>query len=308
MTVEIDAEAIESGRSRARQIRFDSALVGPVEAVDAAAGRFTVLGQTVSVDDTTAFDERLAGRLALLAPGGWVEVYALYDPALQRYRATRVEPRLVQPLRYRIRGVVSQLEPGARTLRIGAARFDASGAPGMPADLANGQFVRLALEREPLAGGAWSVVAFSAGQRALGDLDDMVVKGLVSTIVGPRSFGVDGRLVDASAARFEGMLQLGARVEVEGELRDGVLRARRVELRSDEDEHMRGFELHGPIESVNPAQRRFVLRGVTVSTTRSDLRYDNGSAADLMPGRRVEVKGRLAADGSVLEAERIKFE
>jgi len=45
-----------------------------------------------------------------------------------------------------------------------------------------------------------------------------------------------------------------------------------------------------------------------VSTRRSDLRYENGSAADLVPGRRVGVKGLLDGSGTALEAMRIKFE
>ena len=49
------------------------------------------------------------------------------------------------------------------------------------------------------------------------------------------------------------------------------------------------------------------LRGVTVSTARSDLRIDNGSLVSLVVGQAVEVKGGLAADGRTLEATRIKI-
>jgi hypothetical protein len=308
MTVEVDGEALQSRSARARSIRYDSALLGPIDAVDVPAGRFLLLGQTVIVDANTFFDDRLPGRLEGLAPGRWAEVYALYDPALQRYRATRVESRSALPPAYRLRGALTQLDSAARTFRIGAALFDYSAAAGMPVGLANGQFVRLKLQRAPLANGAWSVEAFSAAQSPVGDLDDVVVKGLVTSLGSASAFDVDGRPVDASGARIEGVLQLGARVEVEGEVRAGVLRARRVEVRSDDDERMRGFELRGPVESVNPAQQRFVLRGVTVSTRRSDLRYENGSAADLVPGRRVGVKGLLDGSGTALEAMRIKFE
>ena len=308
MTVEVDGEALQSRSARAKNIRYDSALLGPIDAVDVPAGRFLLLGQTVIVDANTFFDERLPGRLEGLAPGSGAEVYALYDPALQRYRATRVEPRSALPPAYRLRGAITQLDPAARTFRIGAALFDYSAAAGMPVGLANDQFVRLTLQRAPLANGAWRVVTFSAAQSAVGDLDDVVVKGLVTSLGSTSNFGVDGRPVDASGARIEGVLQIGARVEVEGEVRAGVLRARRVEVRSDDDERMRGFELRGPVESVNPTQQRFVLRGVTVSTRRGDLRYENGNAADLAPGRRVEVKGMLDGSGTALEAMRIKFE
>ena len=58
---------------------------------------------------------------------------------------------------------------------------------------------------------------------------------------------------------------------------------------------------------MNAAQATITVRGVTVSTARTDLRFDGGSAADLQVGRAVEVRGGLAADGRTLEATRIRF-
>lgn len=309
MTVEVESDAIAGGAARASRVRYDSALVGPVSAVDRNAGTFVLLGQTVAVDDTTVFDERLIGRLALLVPGGWAEVYALYDPALQRFRATRVEARLVQPLVYRVRGVVQQLDKGASTLRIGGATFHYGSALNVPADLADGQFVRIAVSTAPPAGGRYQVAAFGAALRALPELDLVVVKGLVNRLDSVSSFQVDGRPVDAAAARFDGTPALGLRVEVEGAMRSGVLRAAAVRVRSDDQERERGFDLRGSIESVSATQpRTFVLRGLTIGTSHPQLRYDNGTAADLAVGRAVEVRGMLSAGGTGIDATRIKFE
>ena len=312
MTVEVDSEAIRNGAARATRVRFDSALVGPVESVDPAAGRFTVLGQTVTVDDTTVFDEGLLGRLALLVPGGWVEVYALYDPALQRFRATRVEARLVQPLVYRVRGIVAGLDTATSTFRIGNATFGYGAAGNVPADLRDGQFVRLAVRIAPPVAGRYSVAAFSTAVRSVADLDGVVVKGLVSRFTSSFDFAVDGRSVDASAPTvvFEGGVPaLGQRVEVEGEVRNGVLRARTVKIKTDEQERERGFDLRGAIVSVSATlPRSFVLRGLTINTNRTDLRYENGAASDLAAGRCVEVRAQLASTGTALEATRIKFE
>ena len=309
MTVEIDGDAIAGGRARARRIRFDSALVGPIDSVHAGSASFTMLGQTVTVDDTTVFDERLIGRLALLLPGGCAEVYALYDPALERFRATRVEARLcAATLLYRVRGVVAQLDRNEKTFRIGGAVFDYSLALGDRSNLEDGRFGRVAVQKTPRPDGSWAVVGFSAAQQSVDDRDEVVIKGLVSTWTSRTSFSIDGRPVDASAAQVDGVPALGARVEVEGPVRGGVLRATKVRVRSDDDERERGFELRGAIESVNAAQGTFVLRGLTVGTSRSDLRYDNGGPADLAPGRRVEVRGVLDSNGTALEATRIKFE
>ena len=309
MTVEVDSDAIVDGAARASRIRFDSALVGPVAGVDVAADRFTVLGQVVTVDETTVFDDRLAGRLSRLSPGARVEVYALYDAALQRYRASRVDLLVVEPPAYRVRGVASAVDRGARTLQIGSATFAYDRATGVPADLADGQFVRLSLPAAPPIGGRYEVTAFGTAVSGLPELDGVVIKGLVSRLASAASFAVDGRPVDASAAQFDGGTPaLGLRVEVEGTMHGGVLRARTVRLKSDEQERSRGFDLRGPIESVGTTvPRSFVLRGLTVGTARADLRYEDGTAADLVAGRCVEVRALLAVTGASLEATRIKF-
>jgi hypothetical protein len=95
MTVEIEADAIATdATARARLIRSGTELAGFVTAVEPAGQAFTMLGQRVQVDGNTVFDERLpagAGDLAGLL-GQRVDVYAEFDAALQRYRATRVEP------------------------------------------------------------------------------------------------------------------------------------------------------------------------------------------------------------------------
>ena len=53
---------------------------------------------------------------------------------------------------------------------------------------------------------------------------------------------------------------------------------------------------------------RFVVRGVTVAWNAA-TRFDSGStSADIRVGRRVEVKGRLSADGLLIEATSVHIE
>ena len=65
----------------AHAIHIHSALVGPVTAVDTAAGTLTVLGQTVTVDAQTAFDTGLANGLASVTVGAVVQVHGQFDTA-----------------------------------------------------------------------------------------------------------------------------------------------------------------------------------------------------------------------------------
>lgn len=312
MTVEVESGAITvtlgGQAASARRIEFDSALRGPVTAVDKAGSAFTLLGQRVVVDTTTVFDDRLTGGLNGLAAGSMLEVYAVFDPAGVRYRAKRVEAAQAGAS-LQLRGPVAQIDTTARSLHIGGTSYGYGSATGVPADLAVGQFVRLRL----LASGSarWVVQAFGRAPRSLPDADEAKLKGLVSAFSSASSFSVDGRPVDASSASFpdgRNGLALGVRVEVKGSLRNGVLRADKVEIQTDEDERDSGFELEGPITSVATDLSSFVLRGQTVSTLRAGLVYAGGKASDLKVGVKIKVKGVLSADGQRVEATRIEFD
>ena len=312
MTVEVESSAITTDASgsqaTATRIRFESELVGPVGLVDIAGGGFTILGQRVAVDATTVFDERLASGLAGLTLGQGLEVYAVFDVVTQRYRATRIEPALLS-LGLRLRGPLAAVDTAAQTLRVGGNTYSYAGATAIPSGLASGQFVRLRLAAE-FNPTRWVVRSFETALQPLVDAQALKVEGLINSFNSPQAFSVGGRPVDASAATFpDGTagLALGVRVKVEGAVSAGVLRASQVTLQSDQQIRDQGFQFIGPLTDVNVAQRTISLRGFTIGTARSDLRFDNGSAADLVVGRTVEVRGVLSGDQRTLDATRIRF-
>ena len=310
MTVEVDSTAISTdatgSSATASRIRFESELVGAVGLVNAGGGTFTLLGQVVQVDTTTVFDDRLSGGLAGLTLGQPVEVYAVFDAASNRYRATRVEQSTLSA-GLRLRGPVSQLDTAAQSLRVGGQDYSYAGATNIPAGLAVGQFVRLRLGLPGVLAPRWVVQSFSTALQALADADGVKVEGLISAFTSAAVFSVNGRPVDASAVAGTAGLAAGVRVEVQGSLRAGILRASTIRILSDQDLNDRGFEVTAAITAVSAAQATITLRGVTVSTARSDLNYQSGTAADLVVGRTVEVRGVLSADRRVLEATRIRF-
>jgi hypothetical protein len=143
----------------------------------------------------------------------------------------------------------------------------------------------------------------------LADRDRVELEGRVTAFTSITEFQVDGVSVDARGARFDGGaagLVQGAKVEVKGSLRSGVLLAIEVEVEDDAGGDQ-SFELHGSIESVDAAAMRFVVRGVTVGWT-ANTSFDSSSAADLVVGRRVEVRGRLSSDGQAVDATLIHVE
>jgi len=208
----------------------------------------------------------------------------------------------------RLRGPVRLLDTATQTLTVGSNSYSYAGASNVPAGLAVGQFVRLRMRLESLR---WVVNSFGATPRVLSDGDGVKVEGLVSAYTSAASFSVNGRPVDASNAALlpagTTALAVGLRVEIEGVVRGGVFVASKVKVVSDSDLQDRGFELIGDITAADPGQQTITLRGVTVSTARSDLRIENGTLADLRPTQRVEVRGVLATDRRTLEATRIKI-
>lgn len=314
MTVSVDGGEVRtdtSGRAAtATRVRFGSEIVGPVSAVDAGAGTLAVLGQTVAVAVDTVLDERLSGGIAGLTIGQGIEVYALYDAASGRYKATRIEPRSALT-QWMLRGPVAALDSVGKTLRIGGAEFGYGTAAGVPPDLAVGRIVRLRLQASVDAGGRYTIASFGTGIRTPEDRDGAELEGLITAFTSTASFQVNGLPVDASAASFpDGTsgIRLGARVDAKGRLQGGVLKASTVEVESDDRIDDRGFEFKGQISEVNLAAKTFVLRGQTISWARSDLVLEGGTLANLVVGRNVGVKARLAADRTTLEATKIEFE
>lgn len=318
MVVSIDSGPIDQASltAVARAITVGSELLGPVTANDVAGGRLVVLGQTVVVTATTVFDERLAGGQAGIALGSAVEVYALLDPVSGQYVARRIEPES-SPGRYKIRGVVSANNVAARTFRIGTETFTyAAGAA--PANLADGALLKVQVATSRNGSGQWVVSSFSSGATPLPPNGaEVEIESVISRFVSLADFTVAGIPVNASAARLEptgAVLVAGSRVELEGVMQAGVLVASKVELKdeSDDDGGDDGgtgteFEIQGRITSINSSLKTFVVRGVTISYAGSVV-YEGGAEADLAVDEKVEVKGVLSADGTVVVAEEIKFD
>ena len=314
--VEAAAPAAAGEPPAARRIVVRSEVEGPVSAVDAAAGTLTVLGQSVVVNADTVYEDLPATRLAALAPGDVVEVHGFRDDA-GTIVATRVDREDRDEDDYELRGAVAAVDAGARTLRVGGAEVAWGGA--WPATLAPGASVLLKLQTLPQAGGLWRASSLRVLDAASGGADgdggavaDGVraeVEGLVTGFAGAaQPFRVGGVRVDASAlAALPTGFAAGARVEVEGRFADGLLVASRIEVERDADRgDDDGLEIEGAIESVDAAARTLVVRGVTVDW--SAARFEEGTAAGLAAGVRIEVQGTLAADGRTLQATEVDFD
>lgn len=310
--VDVDGGIINRALASALALRIalGGALVGPVGVVDKTASTITVIGQTVLVTESTIFDDSIVGGLDGITAGDVLEVHGLYDRVNVRFVATRIEPK-PGATEYRLRGVVSDLDTDAKTFRIGSELINYGSVPAaeMRAQPVEGQFIRVRLQIEQVDG-AWVATRMGSGVRRFERHHEAHVEGIITALTSPESFEVNGLKVDASGAEFpdgKAGIVVGARVEVEGAIVDGVLVAKEVELEDRHEFGRRSFELHGLVSGLNKDAKTFALRGLTIWYGGS-VAYRNGTEADLADGRRVEVLGVVAPDRRRIEALRIEFE
>jgi len=312
MRVEIEGGAVHddgSGpRCDASAIRFGPEVVGPVESIDATAKSLVVLGQTVLVTDTTVIDDSLAGGFAAIAVGAVLDVHGTRDAATGAITATRIEPKPAAA-GFRLKGTIASLDTTAKTFTIGAATISYANVAALPANLANGMPVKVRLQTTPVAG-VWLATRLEAIHPHVGDANEAEIEGTITAFTSTASFSVNGIPVDASNATFpDGTtgIVLGAHVEVHGTSSNGTVVASRVEVEDHARRHAEGFELHGAITAIDTTAQTFVLRGVTVAYGDAGVEFRNGTAAQLAVGVRVEARGTLSADGTMLQATRISF-
>jgi len=317
MNVEVESSGINraSNSAKASHVRFGAAIVGPVSAISGATTpkTLTVLDEIVEVSAATVFDDSLPNGFASIQVGDVLAVHALLDTVTGHYLAKRIEPKPNATV-FKVRGVVAALDTTAMTFMIGGALIDFSGIPAanLPANFANGLKVRVQLQTTKNASGAWVATSIRSDERKMEDRDEAEVQGTITEFTSTASFSVNGLPVDASKAAFPDGTQgvvLGAMVEVEGAIVNGVLVATKVELEDrHENEDRNRNELHGPISNLDTTAQTFVVRGVTVQYSSTTTVFKDGVEADLANGKQVEVKGTLSADGTLVQATLIEFD
>lgn len=313
MNVEVEGTAVSSSTAtgRALRIRYGSEIVGPVTAVNATAGTITVLGQVVTVTDTTVFDDSLSGGMSGIDTSDILEVHAQFNATDGSYRAVRVEDA-ASATTYKLRGTVTNLNTTAKTFTIGGQviNYGSLAAADVPSNLADGATVRVRLQTTQV-NGQWVATAARSGVSKPEDGVGGHLRGAITVFTSTTSFEVNGIKVDASAASFpdgSSGIVLGAAVEVKGTTTNGVLVATSVELDSRHAQDRHRFELHGTVSALNTTAKTFKLRGVTVSYGTGTVTWKDGAESDLADGKLIEVKGTPSADRTQLTATSIEFE
>jgi len=293
----------------ARRVESAADIRGPLTSVDLAQGSFVILGTTVTTDEATVWAD--AAGLSAIAPGRTLQVWGLPD-APGVLRATRVEQRA--PSAPILTGTVQNLDAVQRTFTLGGLVVDYSRAvpsgslDGRP--LANGTIVRV---RADAASPGVLVATLVQGWYPLPTADATTAQfaGIVTDFAGLGSLRVLGYPVDASAAQITGgatsAIGNGVKVDVGGVVSGGVLRASKLKIR-----HVPGaggpasFDLIGNVGAfTSPSD--FRVKGQAVNAGGPDVKFANGTAANLRNGVRVNIHGTQVVSG-VLMAVTVTFE
>ncbi|GAB3649820.1 DUF5666 domain-containing protein [Ramlibacter alkalitolerans] len=306
MVVRVQAGTITPGSgdvlpsATATSIIVESEIKGRVES-KTGTDTLVVFGQTVKVNAATVFENV---TFATIAVGNILEVSGFADAA-GVITATRIE-REGAANEFKVRGVIANLDAVNRTFQIGSATFIFAGSgvrlPATP--LQNGQFVRVRTTTLQNAAGQWVVTRIDL-RDAVEDRGEAEVEGIL--VQNGTALQVNGITIDTSRLAAGSVPAVGQKVEVEGQLVNGVLVASKIKL-EDANEGAQ-VDVRGAASAVNKTAQTLVVRGLTFHYTPGVTEFRNGTVDTLVDGANVRVRGTLPTGGAgAIEATRLEFQ
>jgi len=252
----------------ASDLIYENEVKGPVTNFDnsnPALITMTVLGQQVSVDADTRFDQGMT--LADLADGVFIEVSGLLTGS--GITATFIEEQQAGVFNaatdlVEIKGVISNLAASSFSIRGLTINFDSTTVLDNISALGDGLYVEV---KGLLNGTAIDASKVEAEEDGLGDnADDVEMEGIVADYNAAAStFTIQGQLIDFSGAPVftPSTLTLadGIKVEAEGALVGGTLFADKIKLRGQK------IKVFAEISSLSSDSVSFNLFGVSNNIT-----------------------------------------
>lgn len=316
-----------SNSGTAIDVVYDDSIEGPIQGAISlnpdGTKSFTVMGQTVTVDkNTTVFDDT---TFDTLAENDVVEVSGFVDTG-GTINATRVEKKSVfipgVDSQVEIKGTVSNLDTNlnVRSFSIGTTIVHYPQATEFEdmteAELVDGLFV----EVKGITSNGTDVVAEEIEKEDEGfgsNVSNVSIEGLITDFVSNASFKIQGQEVDASDPNVVFLptnlvLKDGLKVEAEGAIENGILKAVKVEQRGGD------LKLETIVDSVDPQSGivtlvyppvgipQLVNVTVTSSTLLKDQNLPGGTFSlsdDLNPGDFLEVRAHTDSSGNHIASE-----
>src|SRR6267154_5784280 len=287
----------------ATRIEVDDALKGFVEAKP-DANHWTVMGQTVLVDDRTRFENNVQPGV-----GDFAEVHGLVV-ADGTISGGFIEKKNAPFPAFEVKGFVKNHNDASKTFDIGTLTVNYSNAlindmPNSVGNAWNGLLVEAkgsTCATTPVCGTLTASKVEPNGPQ-MQEAAEFEIEGFVTSLTSTSDFVVGNqRVVTTGSTRFEGGvasdIAVGVKLEVEGVLAGGVVTASKVEFGD-------GIRIEADIDTVGASS--FTLRGlpgITV-TVNSLTQFEGGVSGlnNLVAGNHVRVRGRASGSNTVIATE-----
>ena len=302
----------------ADQVFYKDNVRGPIESIDLdptdpTTKEIVVLGQIVIINLITKFKET---TFDTIAKDDVVEVSGYLDDR-GAIRATFLGKTgdITTILVYEVSGFVANLDPDLKTFMINGLKIDYSTiagdlSEGIPAD---DLFVEV--EGRLDTGGAMIAEKIELEEElGDGDADVVEVMGFVTNVISDFEFTVGNQVVqfDTNTLFVDGRpedIQLGAKLEAQGSLIDGIIIADEIEFWQPDQIEVEGIVTEVDLD-VDPIT--FTLRnqaGDQLVQTDAETVYEDVVKEEIEVGMQIEVKGvPLDIDVSVLIADKVSLE
>lgn len=292
----------------ASRVIYSKNVEGPVERIDdidSAVREIRVLGQTVIVNAVTAYKDT---RFDAIAEGDMLEVSGFPDDMGDIWATFIQKTGKFSPgMDVEVAGHIKNLDDTRRIFEINGLRVDYSSADA--GELPGGTPIEglwVEVEGTLAMAGAEVLASIIAPGDSLDaeNADGIEVTGFVADIVSASKFTLGNRTVqfDEETEFVDGEpgdVQLGVKLEAEGQLVDGILYAWEIEFWKPDQ-----IELEGPVTGV-VSESEFAIGDQAVRTTEETV-YEGGDPEEIEIGVNVEIKGRLI--GGLLYADKVSFE
>lgn len=287
----------------ATRIEVDDAVKGFVEA-KADANHWTVMGQTVLIDDQTRFENNVQP-----GAGDFAEVHGLVvgDGTISGGFIEKENPPFPA---FEVKGFVKNQDDTAKTFQIGTLTVNYNGAlindmPNPAGNAWNGLLVEAkgnTCAATPVCGTLTASKVKPTGPQ-MRDADEFEIEGFVTSLTSTSDFVVGNqRVVTTGSTRFEGGIAsdiaVGVKLEVEGVLAGGILTARKVEFGDS-------IKIEADIDTVGTSSLTLRgLPGITV-TVNSLTQFEGGVSGlnNLVAGNHVRIRGRASGGSTVIATE-----
>jgi hypothetical protein len=241
---------------------------------------FTVLGRNVIVSDSETVFDGLSLSFANIALNDVVEVSGYLDASgnLQASRAEKKGTLILGTTEIEVNGTyVQALSPTSFELMVDGNILVINNPRALTVSggFSNGQ--RLEVEGIQTTNTEIEATSIELDEDAINDSDDEVeIEGLITNYVSNTNFTVNGQQVNASQATLSPsnlVLTDNVKVEVEGNLVNGVLVAEKVEARSGE------IEIKANVSSANGVD--VINKTITLTVNGQDITFSTNNLTTL---------------------------